>query len=202
VPVLVLQAIFLHYIGVEWSVFFKTAFTTLRTSSWSSNHTTVPKEDRLRRQYYLGPQEGSIRSNIEDTRASKYEQQYFSYQLLDHKTQKVEVAEGEEEAEHDAFRDQFIVEDEDIDFDCDPESESEESYRAPSKKPMQAKQDLLHMLSTEIILNTRLHGEFTCFRSVFESWNPLLPHDTILTVLEFLGVSKKWLTFFKTCTYP
>jgi hypothetical protein len=33
---------------------------------------------------------------------------------------------------------------------------------------------------------------------VFESWNPLLPHDTILTVLEFLGVSKKWRAFFKT----
>jgi hypothetical protein len=32
---------------------------------------------------------------------------------------------------------------------------------------------------------------------VFDSWNPLLPHDTILTVLEFLGVSDTWRTFFK-----
>jgi hypothetical protein len=48
-----------------------------------------------------------------------------------------------------------------------------------------------------VILNTGLHGEFTCFRSVFESWNPLLPHDVILTVLEYLGVSPEWCSFFK-----
>lgn len=73
-----------------------------------------------------------------------------------------------------------------------------DSFTKTSKKPMQAKQNLLHILATEIILNTQLHGQLTCFRSVFESWNPLLPHDTILTVLKFLGVSDKWTTFFKT----
>ena len=63
---------------------------------------------------------------------------------------------------------------------------------------MKAKQKLLHILATEIVLNTRLHGELTCFRSVFESWNPLLPHESILAVLKFFGVSRKWQTFFKT----
>jgi hypothetical protein len=66
------------------------------------------------------------------------------------------------------------------------------------KNPMQAKQNLLHLVSTEIVLNTHLHDELTCFRSVFESWNQLLPHDTILTVLEFLGVSEQWQAFFRT----
>lgn len=63
---------------------------------------------------------------------------------------------------------------------------------------MAAKQKLLHIVATEIVLNTRLHGELTCFRSNFESWNPLLPHETILTVIEFFGVSKKWRGFFET----
>lgn len=62
---------------------------------------------------------------------------------------------------------------------------------------MQAKQDLLHMVATETILNTRLNGAFTCFCSVFESWNLLLPHGTILTILELFGVSDKWRMFFK-----
>jgi hypothetical protein len=63
---------------------------------------------------------------------------------------------------------------------------------------MEAKQKLLHVVATEIVLNTRLHGELACFRSNFESWNPLLPHETILTVLQFFGVGAKWRTFFKT----
>lgn len=63
---------------------------------------------------------------------------------------------------------------------------------------MEAKQQLLHIVATEIVVNTRLHGELTCFRSNFESWNPLLPHETILAVLEFFGVGAKWRTFFET----
>jgi hypothetical protein len=31
-----LQAIFLHYIGVKWSEFFKKAFTDFRADSWKS----------------------------------------------------------------------------------------------------------------------------------------------------------------------
>lgn len=70
----------------------------------------------------------------------------------------------------------------------------EDWYR---KRPMKTKQNLLHILATEIIVNTRLHGEITTFRTAFESWNSLLPHQTILHVLEFLGVSSKWTEFFK-----
>jgi hypothetical protein len=62
---------------------------------------------------------------------------------------------------------------------------------------METKQFLLHLLSTEILVNTRLHGEFTCVHSEFESWNPSLPHSTILAVLSFFGLSQKWLRFFR-----
>lgn len=61
---------------------------------------------------------------------------------------------------------------------------------------MAKKQFLLHFLATEIIVNTRLHGDFTCARSEFYSWSPSLPHSTITSVLSFFGVSKKWLGFF------
>ncbi|KAF2680029.1 hypothetical protein K458DRAFT_312748 [Lentithecium fluviatile CBS 122367] len=223
-----LQAIFLHYIGVKWSVFFKNAFVTLRQSvAWKSNHVDIPKIDRLRRQYYLGPRNTSTAGNLEYFRANKHKEQYCAHQLLDHDQQKVQVEEGEEEAEfggsddrprkrgrakqtarntvarhsmmQNARREQVpqMPSSQMSSFNVE-EDDSEESYHAPPKRPMQAKQDLLHMLSTEAIINTRLYGELTCFRSVFESWNPLLPHDTILHVLEFLGVSDRWRTFFKT----
>jgi hypothetical protein len=75
--------------------------------------------------------------------------------------------------------------------------DEDEQYRRQAKQPMEAKQSLLHLASTEIIVNTRLHGELTCFRTAFDSWNPILPHQTIFAVLEFLGVSEKWMKLFK-----
>lgn len=89
---------------MTWSVFFKGAFQTLRESAWKSNSVDVPKQDRLRREYYLGSHSVATYSNIEDTRATKHKEHYFSHQLLDHKKQKVEVEEGEEEAEYDGNR--------------------------------------------------------------------------------------------------
>ena len=87
--------------------------------------------------------------------------------------------------------------DEGIEDDRDSYDRDDEDYRRQSKKPMEAKQGLLHLLSTEIVLNTRLHGELTCFSTTFDSWNPLLPHQTIYTVLDFLGVSDRWKKFFE-----
>lgn len=60
---------------------------------------------------------------------------------------------------------------------------------------MESKQNLLHLVASEIIINTRMHGEFTCMRTTFDSWNQLLPHQTISVVLDFLGISEKWRSF-------
>ena len=76
------------------------------------------------------------------------------------------------------------------------EAEWEEEDES-DKNPMDAKQGLLHILATEIMLNTQLNGEMSCFRTTFESWNSLLPHETILGILEFFGVSDTWKAFFK-----
>jgi hypothetical protein len=68
----VLQAIFLHYISVKWSVFFKAAFLAVRNNSkaWKNNRPEVPKSDRLRRGYFLGDQGQKTRDNL-DTKRSK-----------------------------------------------------------------------------------------------------------------------------------
>ncbi len=80
--------------------------------------------------------------------------------------------------------------------DAEDESEDFHNPTGPSKAPMEVKQRLLHLLSTEIIINTELHGEFTCVRSEFHKWGQTLPHSTIALVLTFFGVSNKWLDFF------
>jgi hypothetical protein len=236
----VLQAIFLHYIGVKWSVFFKKAFVGIyRQDAWKSNRTQVSKNDRMRRHYFLGSQWTQEHATLESEREDRHRKTYFGHQLLDFETQQIEVAEGEEEVEYGGHvqaskkrkqqdrrpprskqtaRRQMATQSQSarfsapVDADCvdlDIEDEDEDgdmgfmlvddddtTANQGPKRPMEAKQDLLHLLSTEIIINSRLNKELSCFRGVFESWNPLLPHQTVLEVLDFFGVSAKWQTFF------
>jgi hypothetical protein len=225
-----LQAIFLQFIGVKWSVFFKGAFTTFRKSKnvWKALGTQLTKTDKRRRQYYLGQQ--YTRQSLNKLRYKEW-CKTFLYQLPVSEYQQLEYDDGEEEAEVEqssgrtmqtarrgmamqqaprrqsalkaarrapgqgaAKRARMVpVENEDNESD---EEEEEENGDVP-KRPMDAKQKLLHLLAAEIAITTAVHDEVSCFRSAFLDWNPLLPHDTILSVLEFFGMPKKWLSFFK-----
>lgn len=251
----VLQAIFLHYIGVKWSVFFKSAFLALRNNpkAWKSNRPNVSKSERMRRGYFLGNQGQNVRGNLDSKRNKIQRKRYFTNQLLDHVEQQVQHNDGEEEADYADFVEERPRKKAKqsgppamatmqrpmmrqlaskaarrsaptttggegcVDLDCEeaeesegdmgssrflreidsPVLESDEDEQA-DKNPMEAKQGLLHILAAEIVLNTRLNGEIACFRTAFESWNPLLPHDTTLTVLDFFGISTKWRSFFET----
>ena len=64
--------------------------------------------------------------------------------------------------------------------------------------PTEVKQKLLHIMTTECYLNTALHGTHAMVCSDLEWFGPSLPHTSILTVLEFFGMSKTWLNFYKT----
>ncbi|OAL50609.1 hypothetical protein IQ07DRAFT_566679 [Pyrenochaeta sp. DS3sAY3a] len=255
-----LQAIFLHYIGVKWSVFLKGAFKTIyKHKAWASSNTQVSKTDRLRRSYFLGKRGAKTSPTLQNKRVKTNRSRYFAHQLLDHDNQAIEMEEGEEEADFEeyagtasiqaarsaprvqlaskaarksvsmpmqnasfsasspapqgfgmggAMRHRKVAPQSDFELELDMGEEEEEDDDEEDeddsdnedwqiKFPMRIKQDLLHILATEIIVNTRLHGELTTFRTAFQAWNSLLPHETILTVLEFLGVSKKWIVFMK-----
>jgi hypothetical protein len=238
----VLQAIFLHYIGVKWSVFFKAAFRRIRKqSAWKSYRAEIPKTDLRRRDYFLGKHWTKRYSTLEERRDEAQRNRYFAHQLLDFDTQEVEIEEGEEEADYGDHVDaskkrkldvmaaqqqqmapqlrqaqqsvrrgaatRFLKDGEtEVDEECEASDDDDMGFglfdddpAVPPpgpKRPMEAKQDLLHLVSTEVIVNTRLYGELSCFRTVFDSWNPLLPHQTTLQVLEFFGVSEKWRAFF------
>ncbi|KAI0134778.1 hypothetical protein BJ170DRAFT_679658 [Xylariales sp. AK1849] len=216
-----LQAIFLQYVGVKWSVFFKLAFRNLRKfgGPWIDVRANVPKIDKKRLGYYLGPVQTD--PSVQHTRRRLFRQHYFLAHLLDSENQHIQTVDGEEEAEVQtaglmkqmasrsaqpsaqsggrgqgkggAKRHRKILPKRDPE---DSETDAEQDDSQSSKKPMDAKQRLLHILSTEIAVNTRIHGEITAFRSSFVTWNALLPHATIRTVLAFFGVSSLWLDFF------
>ncbi|KAJ5975708.1 hypothetical protein N7481_009415 [Penicillium waksmanii] len=65
------------------------------------------------------------------------------------------------------------------------------------KSALNTKHSLLHRLITESLIQKNLRGEFTAIRSDYKWFGPSLSHTTILTVLEYFGVSRKWLNFFK-----
>ena len=63
--------------------------------------------------------------------------------------------------------------------------------------PAKVKPQLLHIMTTDCYLNMALHGTHAIVRSDFEWFGPSLPHLSILTVLEFLGMPKTWISFYK-----
>ncbi|KAF4973149.1 hypothetical protein FSARC_493 [Fusarium sarcochroum] len=241
-----LQAIFLQYIGVKWSVFFKAAFKTFRTSGvWKTARRDIPKSERLRLGYYLGPLSPS--PSLQSVRNSINEKRYFMAQLMSHDHEVIGMEDGEEEAEYERFAPDsmkrkartkqtarqsrpmaaqaprrqlaskacrrsapstagvgvggamrhrkvanYEAEEDDEEWDSDDEEDEDDG-----RSPMALKQTLLHLLSTEITINTHLYGETTAFHAVFEDWNPKLPHDTVVTILKYLGVSDTWIGFFR-----
>ncbi|KAM0424200.1 hypothetical protein ACHAPT_010571 [Fusarium lateritium] len=232
-----LNAMFLQYIGVKWSVFFKRVFKDFRRSesAWKSTRADIPKIDKRRLGYYLGPLEDS--PSLQSARTKIYNSKFFMTQLMDNEKQGTDVAEGDEEADYEQFApaslkrkstarattgmkrhrkvlaskacrksapstsafmcapsDDEDDDDDEEDFDDEDDDDDDE---VGERNPMTLKQDLLHLLSAEININTQLYGELTAFHSVFENWNSLLPHQTVYTILKFFGVSENWLGFFK-----
>ena len=59
------------------------------------------------------------------------------------------------------------------------------------------KQSCCIFISTEIVLNTRLHKNPCVIRSDFNIFGPSLSHSTVFAVMKVLGVSPKWLGFFR-----
>ncbi|ESZ93996.1 hypothetical protein SBOR_5617 [Sclerotinia borealis F-4128] len=243
-----LEALFLQYIGVKWSVFFKKAFTEFSDydGAWKSLNKPIPHTDKERRDYYLGLD--YHQESIQKKREDLYKSIYFMSQLPDTEYDDQADEDGDEEAEYRHYtppqqrkpaqslghrtrpqltqpamrmgvvQQQSILQShgrrmvaqqppkkkkrvgshslEDFNFDTFLNEDSEDSEELP-RTPMEIKQFLLHLLSAEIIVNTKLHGEFTCARSEFESFSPSLPHSTIFCVLSFFGLSEKWLRFFR-----
>ncbi|KAL3462228.1 hypothetical protein BJX64DRAFT_277308 [Aspergillus heterothallicus] len=234
-----IQAIFLQFLGVKWSVFFKGALHEFKKTRhyWKSLRSTVPAIDKKRRDFFL--EKRGDKPSLQIVKESIHRRAYFVSQLLDNEWHIRKQAEGEEEADawghakrgrakqsarksksavvHGAFAsfDAAEVEEDDRDesdedmgfglFDGDDDGyDLDQTYddhwgssvKSPTNQ-MQARQNLLLLLSADTIINKRLHGEITCFRAQYDSLYPSLPHATILAVLEFLGVSEKWLTFFE-----
>lgn len=163
-----LQTILLRYIGIKWSVHFKSALKDFQQAEnvWKSSTKPLNHADEERRRFYLGESHDfgiTVESLIED----HFHADIFLEQLPGTATE-VRGAYDEEGDIHDT-----------------------------RKSPQDVTQSLLHHLVTQINIERHLGNDVTVVRSDFAWFGPSLPHSTMFTVLEHFGVSAKWIDFFR-----
>ncbi|KAJ4361603.1 hypothetical protein N0V95_001764 [Ascochyta clinopodiicola] len=165
------QAILLYFVGKTWAVALKRAFVSFyHSGAWAQTpYRSMSKAARQRREHFIENSTANVAS-VRDYRRQKYEQEYFMTQLPS-----------------DMFEDckDYTAEDQN------------EQVNGTMKSHLATKQSMLRLLTTELLLNTKVYGEFLVLQSDFKWFGPSLPHDTIFAVLEFFGVPGKWLRFFK-----
>ncbi|PWW76965.1 hypothetical protein C7212DRAFT_278870 [Tuber magnatum] len=178
----IIQAIFLHFIGLKWSVEFKGIFTGFFNSrAWNTGAKPLPKGiiRKMQEQFNQRPEEylptysiGSEKT-VDQKRRRMQSEMFFMNQLPD-------------DLDHTRS------------YDDDNEDDAEESdHQHTRATPVKTKQTLLRMVTTECLLNTTLHGKFTIVRSDFSWFGPGLSHTSLVTVLKFFGVPKIWIDFFQ-----
>ncbi|WEW56657.1 RT-like superfamily and adenosine deaminase domain-containing protein [Emydomyces testavorans] len=165
----ILDAMFLHYIGVKWSIRFKELFTVaLRSHAWKPQSKKIPKSDIERRKYFLYENGRECRDehNIVGARKNSFLEDYFMCQLP-------------------------------IDADSVPVYGEDGDPGYQTKSFMDLKHSLLHLVMAEIWLNKALYGEVTVVQSDFRWFGPSLSHTTLLSVLEFFHMPPVWIEFFR-----
>jgi hypothetical protein len=171
----ILDAIFIHYIGMTWNVGMKTILSDVAryTGIWK-HKVNVPEDISDRRRYFLG----------------------------EHRTRH-ETNTGVEKARLDMFRDEFFLSllpskvwqgagGYDDDEEADPENDA-----SGVKSVKEVKQQLLRLLATEVQLQKTLHGKVAVVQSDFQWFCTGLSHSTLFAILRFCGVDEYWIKFFK-----
>jgi hypothetical protein len=167
----ILQAIFTHYIGTTWAVHFKRTFAVFvyDFSTWQGQE-RMPREERLRQEFYLGKDQVPPCGGVERTRQQIFHKHYFLTALPNSEKEGAGA------------------------YDDDDEDEDESSK---SKSGKETRQQLLRQFATEIILHRSLHGEVVMVQSDLQWFAAGMPHSTILALLRFFGVPDAWLSWFK-----
>ena len=168
----ILEAIFLHYIGIVWSVRMKHVLKRLVSNKavWKSSQEPMPREELYRRKYYLGKLGTDVKQGIAFEKQETYENDFFLAQLPN----TVQAgARGGYDNEDDDAPDQNV------------------------KTPLQIRQQLLHQLGAELLIHQSLHGEVAVVQSDIQWFYTSLSHSTIYAVLRYFGMPESWIYFFR-----
>ncbi|KAJ4002734.1 hypothetical protein NW752_009386 [Fusarium irregulare] len=166
----VLQAILIHYIGIQCCVALKAAlnsFVLHDDKFWRWHTGSQPSYDeKLRRTYYLSSG-ATAASNVKNERKGQYINTFFMSQL----PESVETIGSSGYTEP---------------------TDGQEN----SKKP-NIKQRLLQTLATETTIHKTLKGEVALVQTDLEWFATGLSHTTIFAVMRFFGYTEDAISFFK-----
>lgn len=170
----VLQAIFLHYIGMKWSSSMKNTLKDLirYTRIWKTD-VRLPQGELDRRRYYLGEwrTEQEVKGGLEQERQQMYSDDLFLSMLP---SAIWEGAGG-----------------------YDDEEDEDTGGQPKRKSPREIRQQLLRQFATELNIHQTLDGSAAIVQSDFQWFATSISHSTIAAVLRFAGVSDEWILFFK-----
>jgi hypothetical protein len=163
------QAILLCFVGKTWAVALKKAFQAFyHSGTWiQTPHQSMSRKARQRREHFID-EPIPVSHSVRHQRRHKYQQEYFMTQLPSETSEEYKDYAREDHEPADAL-----------------------------KSHLATKQSMLRLLTTELLLNTKVYGEFLVVQSDFKWFGPSLPHDTILAVMKFFGVPENWLRFFQ-----
>ncbi|CAD0090560.1 unnamed protein product [Aureobasidium mustum] len=166
------QALLLQYIGTRFAVSTKAIFKGfLRSKAWpKSAHSSMSSKDHARFAFYLRAHKTDFKDSVLHARREQFKDDFFLTQLPD------KIEEGNR------------------DYNAPGDSDDEDTDK---KTPLEIKQTLLRLATTELMVQRKIYGSFTLCQTDFKWFGPSLPHSTIFTVLDFLGVEDSYIDFFK-----
>ncbi|KAK7739098.1 hypothetical protein SLS62_011298 [Diatrype stigma] len=172
----VLQAIFIHYVGIQCCVQLKGLLQRLVSSYknkvWSWDFSPkITEVDRLRRQYFM--LDGPLSSETIDR---KRRENYYQYFFLSQLPSTVHTIGG---------------------YDNDGGDEEDSDSGEPAPEITNTKQLLLRTLATEAIIHRSLYGEAAVLQSDLQWYATGLSHTTIFTVMRFFGYPEVLIEFFR-----
>ncbi|KAL8785823.1 MAG: hypothetical protein Q9213_003130 [Squamulea squamosa] len=168
----ILQAIFLHYIGLWWSVNMKEALRRIVQNNkvWKKLEPAMTRDEKYRREYFLGKSLADSTQSLAWKKQSDYETDYFLAQLPDH------VQAGARGGYDD---------------------EEERGTQTKLKTPLQIREKLLLQIASELLIHRAQHGTVAVVQSDIQWFYTSLSHSTIFTVLRYFGMPETWIAFFK-----
>lgn len=177
----VYQAIFLAHIGSIWSDCFHTHFMRFFNHSWKhgAGRQLTKEQQRFRNRRFQRIDENadpSGTSSIHRLRKKHYQDKFWLSAISPTMRESLTAA-----------------------YEDDSEGRQHDNH---SLSFADIKQQLLRMITAEQLIQCDLYGHFTILQSDFRWFGPSLSHTTILTVLKFFGMPRKWLDLFAKFLSP
>lgn len=173
------QAIFIQIVGTSWAVFLKRCLKKFCASpAWLKRCTaTKPNKEYAEKLInFVGSKRYLSESpTIHDVRWKQYENDFFLSRLPS------SIEEGTRG-----------------DYDDDDSNEHSNNNMSFGN----VNQQLLHIITTEILLRKHFYGSASYFQTDFRWFGPSIPHTTLLTLFEFFHVPSKWINFFQAFLQP